>query len=388
MSTGTNGKKLDKGPALFLAQPYNPRRDGWNSLEACARTAGGAGYTGLQLQLWESGLLDLAKAADDKGYCDSLHEVAANAGCPIVEVANHLHTNLVVTSHVYRPQFEEMFSQMPRGKISSKLQWTWGAEKVRQSIRATRNFGLDRMAAFSGGTLFPFVYKWPQQPDGLVYAAFRLLADQWGPLLDYADDHGVDICFELHPGMDLLSGAAFEYFLEMVNDHEHACLILDVSHWILMGMTMENILQYIRSYSQRIRMWHVKDARFDPTAKCGVYNFFGWQYGAGQFRSLGDGQVNYPAIFRLIRELGLDEVLRATLEWECVHKGIQQGIVEEGAPYIEACRKGEALPARTAPRPHQDTFDAFAGGKKPRINRRLISRMLGIPERDVRVKVA
>ncbi len=45
-------------------------------------------------------------------------------------------------------------------------------------------------------------------------------------------------------------------------------------------------------------MFHVKDAEFNPTGRQGVYGGYqGWVNRAGRFRSLGDGQVDFGAVF-------------------------------------------------------------------------------------------
>ena len=51
--------------------------------------------------------------------------------------------------------------------------------------------------------MWPFIYPWPQRPGGLVEEGFKELAKRWKPILDCADEHGVDVAYELHPGEDL-----------------------------------------------------------------------------------------------------------------------------------------------------------------------------------------
>ena len=47
-------------------------------------------------------------------------------------------------------------------------------------------------------------------------------------------------------------------------------------------------LSFIDHYHERIRMFHVKDAEFNPTGKQGVYGGYqSWINRAGRFRSLG-----------------------------------------------------------------------------------------------------
>ena len=58
------------------------------------------------------------------------------------------------------------------------------------------------------------------------------------------------------------------------------------------------LLAYIDIYHERIKMFHVKDAEFRPNGRQGVYGGFQpWMDRAGRFRSLGDGQVDFAAIF-------------------------------------------------------------------------------------------
>jgi sugar phosphate isomerase/epimerase len=54
---------------------------------------------------------------------------------------------------------------------------------------------------------------------------------------------------------------------------------------------------------------------------------------AGRFRSLGDGQVEFGAIFSKLSQYGFDGW--AVLEWECCIKDGEQGAAE-GAAFIEA----------------------------------------------------
>ena len=120
-------------------------------------------------------------------------------------------------------------------------------------------------------------------------------------------------------------------FLERVNNHPRANLLYDPSHFVLQQL---DYLQYIDFYHERIRMFHVKDAEFNPTGKQGVYGGFqSWVNRAGRFRSLGDGQVDFAGIFSKLSQYGFDGW--AVLEWECAIKSPQQG-AEEGAPFIQS----------------------------------------------------
>jgi sugar phosphate isomerase/epimerase len=139
----------------------------------------------------------------------------------------------------------------------------------------------------------------------------------------------VDVCYEIHPGEDLHDGISYEMFLEKVNQHPRACLLYDPSHFVLQCL---NYLDYIDNYHERIRMFHVKDAEFNPTGKQGVYGGYqGWIDRAGRFRSLGDGQVDFKSIFSKLAQYSYNGW--AVLEWECCIKNAEDG-AKEGAVFI------------------------------------------------------
>ncbi len=192
------------------------------------------------------------------------------------------------------------------------------------------------------------MYPWPQRPDGLVELGFEELANRWLPLLNHFDECGVDVCYEVHPGEDLHDGVSYEMFLDKVNHHARACLLYDPSHFVLQQL---DYLEYIDLYHDRIKMFHVKDAEFNPSGRSGVYGGYqSWINRAGRFRSPGDGQVDFGAIFSKLSQYGYDGW--AVLEWECCIKSPQQGAAE-GAPFIDS----HIIQVT------DKAFDDFAGGK-------------------------
>ena len=147
-------------------------------------------------------------------------------------------------------------------------------------------------------------------------------------------------------------------FLERVNNHPRANLLYDPSHFVLQQL---NYLDYIDIYHERIRMFHVKDAEFNPTGRQGVYGGFqSWVNRAGRFRSLGDGQVDFASIFSKLAQY--DFKGWAVLEWECAIKHPEQGAAE-GAPFIA----GHIIQVT------EKAFDDFAGaGTDLAANRKIL----------------
>ena len=116
---------------------------------------------------------------------------------------------------------------MPEVRGNPSVRTEWAVDQVKRALRASKHLGLKAHATFSGALAWPYFYPWPQRPAGLVEAAFDELARRWTPLLDYADENGVDVCYEIHPGEDLHDGVSYEMFLERVKSHARANLLYD-----------------------------------------------------------------------------------------------------------------------------------------------------------------
>src|SRR5260221_7848 len=317
-----------KGPAIFLAQ-FAGDAPPFNSLKAIAGWAGGLGFKGVQIPSWDARLFDLAKAAESQTYCDEVKGVLAERGLQITELSTHLQGQLVAVHPAYDTAFDAFAAPEVRGKPAART--AWAVEQVKLAARASRRLGVTEHATFSGALAWPYLYPWPQRPAGLVETAFDELARRWRPILDVFDENGVNACFEIHPGEDLHDGVTFEMFLERVGGHKRCNLLYDPSHFMLQQL---DYLEYIDLYHDRIRMFHVKDAEFNPTGRQGLYGGFqSWVDRAGRFRSLGDGQVDFAAIFSKLSQYGFDGW--AVLEWECAIKSSDQGAAE-GAPFIAA----------------------------------------------------
>ena len=342
-----------KGPGIFFAQFMGDSAP-FNRFDSICKWASQLGYVGAQLPSWDGRCMDLARAAESQAYCDDLRATAQSHGLAISELSTHLQGQLVAVHPAYAPSFKAF---APAGVDTPSAMCAWGTEQVKLCLRASRNLGLDAMPTFSGALLWHTVYPWPQRPTGLVEEGFKELARRWRPILDYAEECGVDCAYEVHPGEDLHDGATFEMFLDKVQGHPRACLLYDPSHFVLQCL---DYLAYIDLYHDRIRCF--KDAEFKPNGRVGVYGGYqGWQDRAGRFRSLGDGEVDFGAVFTLLTKYGYRGW--ATLEWECCFKDSQQG-AEEGAPFIAAHMI----------KPPAKAFDDFAGG---RIDMAAIRAMLG-----------
>jgi sugar phosphate isomerase/epimerase len=315
-----------KGPAVFLAQ-FAGDEAPFNSIEGLAGWAAGKGFKGVQIPTWDARTIDLKLAAESQTYVDEYKGKLAEHGLVVTELASHLQGQLVALHPSFNHPADSFAPKAVHGNADARQKWA--VQQLLYAAKASRRFGLDRHVTFSGTLLWPYLYPYPQWPDGLISDGFDELAKRWRPILDTFDQEGVDVCYEVHPTEDLHDGLTFEMFLERVNNHARCNIMYDPSHLVLQSI---DYLQYIDHYHERIKMFHVKDAEFRPNGKTGAYGGYQpWIKRAGRFRSPGDGQIDFGAIFAKLA--GYDFDGWAVLEWECCLKHPEDG-ASEGAKFI------------------------------------------------------
>lgn len=346
-----------KGPSLHLAQ-FADNKAPFNSLEDIARWAAGVGFKGLQIPAWDQRLFDVGTAASSQTYCDDVNGMLASHGLVASELTTHIFGQLVAVHPAYDAMCDSFAPEALRGNPAART--AWALEQLKLSASASRRMGLSDMGTFSGSFVWPYLFPFPQRPAGLIETAFEELARRWRPILDACDEQGVNLCYEIHPSEDLHDGTSFERFHELVGQHARCKILFDPSHFVLQQL---NYLDYIDIYREHIRMFHVKDAEFLPSGRQGIYGgYSSWLERAGRFRSLGDGQVDFKAIFSKFAQY--DYQGWASLEWECCLKDQEDG-AREGVDFIN----------RHIIRVTDKIFDDFAGAP---VDQRQINAMLGI----------
>ena len=347
-----------KGPALLIAQLAGDTPP-FNSLPAIAKWAAALGYKGLQLPSSDPRFLDLALCAESQTYADEITGVMADAGLAVTELVTALQGQLVAVHPAYDVLYDGFAPPHVRGNPAARQ--VWAVDQLKLAAKASQRLGLKAAQSFTGSLAWPYVYPWPQRPQGLVEEAFAELAKRWTPILDTFEACGVDVAFELHPSEDVFDGETFEQFLDAVGNHPRCCINYDASHFIKQGL---DYVEFIDFYHTRIKAVHVKDAEFRPTGKQGFYSGYrSWLKRAARDRSLGDGQVDFAQIFSKLAEY--DFAGWAVYEWEDCLKHPEEAAAQ-GAPFIAA----------HIIRVTDRVFDDFAASGA---ERDVVRRILGLP---------
>lgn len=338
--------KTIKGPGIFLSQ-FIAGDAPFNTLDGLAEWAAGLGYKALQIPCNHPAIFDLEKAAASQTYCDEIRGRLAEKGLEVSELSTHLEGQLVAVHPAYDDAFDHFAPAALRGNPQARQQWA--VETVKKAAQASARLGLSAHATFSGALAWPYFYPWPPHNADLLQDAFAEQARRWRPILDVFDEHGVNLCYEIHPGEDLHDGLTFERFLEGVGHHPRCHMLYDPSHLHLQNI---DYLAWIDIYHSRIKAFHVKDAEFERNGRSGVYGGYqNWITRAGRFRSLGDGQIDFKGIFSKLTQHDYDGW--AVLEWECCLKSAEVG-AREGSEFI----RRHIIPVSTR------AFDDFAAGSE------------------------
>ncbi|MDQ0632005.1 sugar phosphate isomerase/epimerase [Pantoea agglomerans] len=318
--------KTVKGPGIFLSQ-FITTQPPFNSLAGLAEWAAGLGYRALQIPCHQPAIFDLKQAAVSQTYCDEVRGTLAGFGLEISELSTHLEGQLIAVNPAYDLAFDNFAPAVLRGDPARRTDWAIAT--LKRAAAASEKLGLRAHATFSGSLAWPWFYPWPPHHEDLFDEAFAELARRWLPVLDSFDHHGVDLCYEIHPGEDLHDGVTFERFLTQVNHHPRCNILFDPSHLLLQHI---DYLQFIDLYHPRIKAFHVKDAEYQLNGRSGVYGGYQpWLARAGRFRSPGDGQIDFSRIFSKLAQYDYDGW--AVLEWECCLKDGETG-AREGAEFI------------------------------------------------------
>jgi inosose dehydratase len=137
--------------------------------------------------------------------------------------------------------------------------------------------------------------------DALSEEGYRTFADTLNRVGEATQRHGVRTCFHNHVGSFIETRAEIDQLFSLV-DRSVVFQGPDIGHLAWAG---DDVVAFCRDYASDIKTIHIKD--IDPKVLAeGVAH--GWDYSGfsdhGIFTELGEGLVDFPAIFRILEEAG------------------------------------------------------------------------------------
>ena len=279
------------------------------TLEAICQKASQWGNDGNELPCWGDHF-NVQKAHKDDNYCKERHDLHGRYGLKCWAISNHLVGQLVLD--VLDDRTDDWAPAELRGNSEKKR--AWAIQEMKDTAHAARKMGITLVNGFTGSSIWHLLYSFPPVSDKTISDGFKLLADQWNPILDVFQECGVKFGLEVHPteiAFDLYSAHTA---LEAMDHRPEFGFNYDPSH--LLWQFVDPVA-FLREFPDRIYHVHVKDAARTLDGKTGILGShlnFGDPRRGWDFRSPGRGQVDFDAIARVLNEIGYDGPL--SVEWE------------------------------------------------------------------------
>jgi sugar phosphate isomerase/epimerase len=119
----------------------------------------------VQIPTFDNRLFNVDLAAESDDYCQEVAGICAEAGVEITELSTHLQGQLVAVNPAYDDSFDAFAPKAVHGKPAARTEWA--IDQVKKAAVASRRLGLARTVSFTGSLAFPFLYPWPQRPEGI-----------------------------------------------------------------------------------------------------------------------------------------------------------------------------------------------------------------------------
>ena len=293
-------------------------------LEKLAEMAKGWGYDGLELACWGDHF-EVDKALSSDSYCQSRHDILNRYGLKVFSISAHLVGQAVCDPIDSRHKLilpPDVWGDGNPGKVQERA-----AQKMIDTGKAAKKLGVRTVNGFTGSMNWAKVYAFPPTSEADYNAGFADFAARWTPILDAYKKLGVRFALEVHP-----TEIAFDLFsakkaVEAVKGHRSFGFNFDPSH---LAWQLVDPVEFLREFPDRIYHTHMKDVFVDlEPGRAGILGShlgFGDANRRWDFRSIGHGVVNFPAILRTLNAIGYAGPL--SVEWEDPHMAREHGAKE------------------------------------------------------------
>ena len=312
-----------------MAKPITLFTGQWADLplDKLAEMAAAWGYDGLELACWGDHF-EVDKALSDDTYCRSRHDILARHGLKVWAISNHLVGQCVADAIDVR--HSRILPPRIWGDGKPEGVQARAAQEMIDTAKAARRLGVKVVNGFTGSAIWPKIYAFPPTTPEEYEAGFKDFAARWTPILNEFKKAGIKFALEVHP-----TEIAFDIFsaktaLAAVKGHAAFGFNFDPSH---LAWQLVDPVEFLREFPDRIFHTHMKDVLVDlEPGRAGILGShlgFGNANRRWDFRSIGHGVVNFPAILRTLNAIGYEGPL--SVEWEDPHMAREHGAAESVA---------------------------------------------------------
>jgi sugar phosphate isomerase/epimerase len=269
------------------------------------------GFDGLELACWGDHF-DVPAALADPAYCRAQRELLDRRGLGCWALGAHLVGQAVCDPIDARHRAilpPEIWGDGEPDGVRARA-----ADRLMDTARAAAQFGVTVVTGFTGSPIWHLLYSFPPNDFAELERGYEDFAERFDPILDVFDTEGVRFALEVHPTEIAYDFVTTRRALQAVGDREAFGINFDPSHLV---PQMLDPAVFLEEFGTRVYHVHVKDAkrRLDGRRSIlGSHTDFGHPDRGWDFVSPGHGDVDFPAIIRVLNRIGYRGPL--SIEWE------------------------------------------------------------------------
>jgi sugar phosphate isomerase/epimerase len=282
------------------------------SLEALAQKVSAWGFDGLELACWGDHF-EVDKALEKDSYVRNKRDLLNKHNLKCFAISSHLVGQCIC---------DDPIDSRHKSILPARI---WGdgkpegvreraSQEMKNTARAARLLGGDRVNGFTGSSVWAKLYFFPPTCQADIEAGYEDFANRWLPILDVFKQEGVKFGLEVHPteiAYDLITS---HRALKAINHHPNFGFNFDPSHFI---HQLINPAAFIDEFPDRIFHVHVKDSRVQLNGRNSILSShldFGDPQRGWDFVSPGRGDVKWDELVRALNRVGYQGPL--SIEWE------------------------------------------------------------------------
>ena len=282
------------------------------SLEALAKKVSAWGFDGLELACWGDHF-EVEKALEKDNYVRVKRDLLNKYGLKCVAISSHLVGQCICDEPIDN-RHKSILPERIWGDGKPEGVRQRAAEEMKNTARAAKLFGVDRVNGFTGSSVWSKLYFFPPTSQADIEAGYQDFAKRWLPILEVFKDEGVKFGLEVHPTEIAYDIVTSHRALKALNQHPNFGFNFDPSHFIHQFV---NPVAFIDEFPDRIFHVHVKDSRVQLNGHnsiLGSHLDFGNPRRGWDFVSPGRGDVKWDEIIRSLNRAGYQGPL--SIEWE------------------------------------------------------------------------